>query len=63
MTKVAIEVSEGTLKDLVVRYLEDDLGLQGIDKDDVKIEVKSKQNFKSEWEVAEYRATYIKVKA
>lgn len=54
--KLEIELTENELKELVFNYLESRLGDLYFNKDDVKIEVKSKQNFKSEWEYAEFRA-------
>ena len=54
--KIAIELSENDLKTLVMRELEKRLGDIDIDEKDVHIEVKSKQNYKSEWEEASFRA-------
>ena len=56
--KIEILLTEEDLKELVKDKIE-----SMIDKDinsyDIKIEVKSKQNYKAEWESAAFRATYI----
>jgi hypothetical protein len=54
--KVRIEIDEQQLRSLVMRELESKLGSLEFEEADVKIEVKSKQNWKSEWESAEFRA-------
>lgn len=56
MSYIDIELSETVLKQLVVGYLSDKLGDVRLDDGDVKIEVKSKQNYKAEWETASFRA-------
>lgn len=56
--KIQIELTEKELRALVLARLRDELGEAGgrlADKD-VHIEVKSKQNYKSEWESAAFRA-------
>lgn len=58
---VRIELSEKELRALVAQHLRDLLGDIAPRQDDVRIEVKSKQNYKSEWEEAEFRAVYSKV--
>jgi len=55
---INIVLSEEDLKKLVVKELSDKLNCN-IDIGVVKIEVKSKQNYKSEWEPAAFRATII----
>lgn len=55
--KIRIELSEHDLKLLVQRHIEDQTG-KPLKTNDLKIEVKSKQNFKSEWEEATFRAVY-----
>lgn len=57
MPIINIEFTEDDLKDLVTRRLSELLGDVVIKRADVKIEVKSKQNYKSEWEEAAFRAT------
>jgi hypothetical protein len=59
-TKVQIEVDERTLKNLVRQYLSQQVGTE-LDDKDIRIETKSKQNYKSEWEQAAFRATVDKI--
>jgi hypothetical protein len=59
-TKVQIEVDERTLKNLVRQYLSQQVGPE-LDDKDISIETKSKQNYKSEWEQAAFRATVDKI--
>lgn len=56
--KINIEIDEDKMKELILGYIEAMLGDLPLDKKDVKIEVKSKQNYKSEWEVANFRVRY-----
>lgn len=56
MSYIDIELSETVLKQLVNGYLSEKLGDIQLEDADVKIEVKSKQNYKAEWETAEFRA-------
>jgi hypothetical protein len=55
-----IEITEAELKSLVINHIADKLGggRGGVSfkPEDVKIEVKSKQNYRSEWEESTYRA-------
>lgn len=60
MGKVTIEITEQELRELVIEELERRLGSIQISKEDVSIQVKSKQNYKSEWEEASFRAVVIK---
>lgn len=57
--KLRIELNEEMLKTLVIKHLREHLG-DSFDPshNPIKIEVRSKQNFKSEWEHAEFRAVY-----
>jgi hypothetical protein len=55
MNSLDIEIDETTLKKLVRNYLADVLSTP-ITEADIKIETKSKQNYRSEWEVASFRA-------
>lgn len=57
--KIKVELTSDDLKKLVVQHLQDHIN-STIKADDVKIEVKSKQNYKSEWEIADFRATVDK---
>lgn len=54
--KIHVEIDEKQLKSLVYDYLLDKLGNVSLRPEDVKIEVKSKQNWKAEWEEALFRA-------
>jgi len=56
--KIKIEIDEKTLRGLVLDYLSSQLGELALSKDCLTIEVKSKQNYRSEWESAAFRATY-----
>lgn len=58
--KIRIEVDEATLKSLVQQHLGEQLGELAPNASDIVIEVKSKQNYKSEWEPAAFRAVYEK---
>jgi len=57
--QINILVDEETLRNLVHRWLCEQIGAE-IDIKDIKIEVKSNQNYKSEWEQASFRATVSK---
>ncbi len=56
MTKIEIEITEDTLKDLVLNYLAENVTNFPLTSKDIDIQVKSKQNYKSEWESASFRA-------
>lgn len=58
MANVHIEIDALELKRIVVAHLESKLGDLDLDEKKLTIEVKSSQNYKSEWEPAHYRATY-----
>ena len=60
MVKFDIEIDEETLKRLVLNYLMENTGNDDLKIEDVKILVRSKQNFKSEWEVAHFKASLNK---
>ncbi len=55
MMNVTIEVDEATVRGLVRRHVNDLMGCEVADSE-IRIEVKSKQNYKSEWETAAFRA-------
>lgn len=57
--KITTTITEADLRKLVQKHLENVLNVQ-LDEKDITIEVKSKQNYKSEWEVAAFRATVNK---
>jgi ribosomal protein L25 (general stress protein Ctc) len=58
---INIEVDENKLRSILRDYLQEQLGELKIDDKDIKIEVKSKQNYRSEWESAAFRAQLHKV--
>lgn len=58
--KIRIELDEQVVKDLIIEYMKEQLGEIHLDEDEIRIEVKSKQNYKSEWEQANFRAVYDK---
>lgn len=55
--KIKIEIAEKELRELIVAEFERKTD-QIIENEKVRILVKSKQNYKSEWEVAAFKATY-----
>jgi hypothetical protein len=57
--KIKIEIDETTLRQLVINHLCGILNAE-INPNEVSIEVKSKQNYKSEWEDAAFRAVISK---
>jgi hypothetical protein len=54
--RIRIEIDEKTMRDLINGYLKSVLGNVSFSENDVKILVKSKQNYKSEWESAAFKA-------
>lgn len=54
-----IELGEEDVKKLVIEELKRRLGETELNPKYLSIETKSKQNYKSEWEVAAYRVTYL----
>ncbi len=54
-TKISLEIDEACLRSLVIDHLSRILNLD-LSSKDVSIEVKSKQNYRSEWEPAQFRA-------
>ena len=54
--KLNIEVTEKDLRDLVLDFVRNKLGDVNISGESVIIEVKSKQNYRAEWESAKFRA-------
>ena len=59
--QIEIIYTEQELLNLVAQDLQEKLGTIDLDRAAMKIEVKSKQNYKSEWEMAAFRAVYKKV--
>jgi hypothetical protein len=56
-TTINIELDEKLLRQLVINHLREQLGSISLKEEDVSIQVKSKQNYKSEWEEAAFKAT------
>ena len=59
--QINIDLSEHDLRKLVMHHLQHKLGDVDLKESDISIQVKSKQNFKSEWESASFRAKVDKV--
>ena len=55
--KAKIELTEDDIRCAISNHISSALGLQ-INPTDVAIEVKSKQNYKSEWEQASIRCSF-----
>ena len=54
-----VEISESQVKQILKDYLQERLGrIPGQALETLRIEVKSKQNYRSEWEPAAFRAVY-----
>jgi len=58
--RILIEIDKATLIGLVANYIEAQMGDIHFNIDDIKIETRSKQNYRSEWEVADFRAVLEK---
>jgi hypothetical protein len=56
--KAKIEIDTAELKQIIITQISYKIGDMTFDPKKVKIEVKSKQNYKSEWEEADFRAIY-----
>lgn len=56
--KIQVQITEKELRTMVLERLKSELGdaAARLDDSDVQIEVKSKQNYRSEWEQAAFRA-------
>lgn len=55
--QITIEITEQDLKNLIKDHIENTVH-GDVNINNIKILVKSKQNFKSEWEVASFKAIY-----
>lgn len=55
--RASITISTAELRKLVINRINELLPNTTIDPSQIKIEVKSKQNYRSEWEAGEFRAT------
>lgn len=57
--KTKIEITEVELRNMIYDYMYNKLGEDAkIDKNKIDIMVKSKQNYRSEWEHADFKAIY-----
>jgi len=54
--KIQIELTESDLRKLVLDHLREKINAD-LEEKDVKIETKSAQNYRAEWETAKFRAT------
>lgn len=59
--RLTIELDEATIKKAVLDHVETVYGIK-IPEGDLIIQVKSKQNYKSEWEVAAFRGSVTHTK-
>lgn len=57
-SQINIELDEDDINQAVSSFIHEHFGVK-IPAGDVKLEVKSKQNYKSEWEQASYRAKFL----
>ena len=55
---IKVEISKAQLKGLIIQHLQDKLGDLTINPQHVEIQTKSSQNYKSEWEKADFKAVY-----
>jgi len=55
---IKIEINEKQLTEIIINHLLEKVSELDFDKENLKIEVKSIQNYKSEWEIASFKATY-----
>jgi hypothetical protein len=60
MASVNLEVTEKELRELVLTYIRNQLGDLPVSADDVKIMVKTRQNYRAEWETGQFKATITK---
>jgi hypothetical protein len=60
VSSIKIEINEDTLRTLIIEYLSDKLSAD-ITENDVEIQVRSQQNYRAEWERAEFRAVVVKL--
>ena len=53
---INVTLTEADIKRLILRELKELTGIPDLKESDVSIKVKSKQNYKSEWEEAAFKA-------
>lgn len=56
--KIRVEIDAKAIRKLVLDHIRESMPGVAFNPDAVQIEVKSKQNYKSEWESAAFRAVY-----
>lgn len=54
--RIQIELTEKEVRELVLAHIREQFAAEEITPEDVKIEVKSTQNYRAEWEPAAFRA-------
>lgn len=54
--KISVQLSEDDLRQLVLKKIQEEMPEADIQMEHVKIETKSTQNYRAEWEVAAFRA-------
>jgi len=57
--KVTVEYSEADIRQLIIDDMNNKMPGVNIDKKNISIQVKSSQNYKSEWESANSRGTVV----
>ena len=55
---IKIEINEKQLIEIIINHLLEKVSELDFDKENLKIKVKSIQNYNSEWETANFKATY-----
>jgi len=60
MAKIEVSLDSAMLKRLVIEKLRELLGNVSLDEKNVKILVKTKHNYKAEWEDGDFKAEYSK---
>lgn len=58
---ITMEISKDQLRKLVIDHLEKALGDLPFKEENLRIVTKSTQNYKSEWEIADFKATYLAI--
>lgn len=62
MSEMTLTITQNTLEKLIIQHVKDVYGINiPIESNNIKIMVKSKQNYRSEWEEASYQAVIKKV--
>ncbi len=61
MSKIHIELDDKIMKQLLFTYIEEQYGIkEPLENNNVTIMVKSKQNYRSEWEPADFKVVIEK---